>query len=82
MVSRPISGILWTLRSGDHPSLRSTRGLPEGERAAHILCVTLLQVGFAEPRGLPRTLVRSYRTVSPLPPRLPAMAVCFLLHCP
>jgi len=62
--------------------MRSTRGLPEGGRAAHVLCVTLLQVGFAKPYGLPRTLVRSYRTVSPLPPKLPPTAVCFLLHFP
>ena len=36
-------------------------------RAAHPLCLTLLRVEFAEPRESPRTLVRSYRTVSPLP---------------
>jgi len=47
------------------------RGLPggalAGERAAHAPCVALLRVGVAEPYGSPRTLVRSYRTVSPLP---------------
>jgi hypothetical protein len=32
-------------------------------------CVALLRVGFAEPPGSPRALVRSYRTVSPLPVR-------------
>jgi hypothetical protein len=32
-------------------------------------CVALLPVGFAEPPGSPRALVRSYRTVSPLPVR-------------
>ncbi len=32
-------------------------------------CVALLPVGFAEPPGSPRVLVRSYRTVSPLPVR-------------
>ena len=32
-------------------------------------CLALLPVGFAEPPGSPRTLVRSYRTVSPLPVR-------------
>lgn len=26
MVSRPVSGILWCSRTGDHPSVRSTRG--------------------------------------------------------
>jgi hypothetical protein len=35
---------------------------------------TLLRVGFAEPPGSPRALVRSYRTVSPLPVRPPAGA--------
>jgi hypothetical protein len=30
-------------------------------------CLALLRVGFAEPAGSPRPLVRSYRTVSPLP---------------
>jgi len=34
-------------------------------------CLTLLQVGFTEPSGSPRTLVRSYRTVAPLPVRHP-----------
>ena len=32
-------------------------------------CMALLPVGFAEPPGSPRVLVRSYRTVSPLPVR-------------
>ena len=32
-------------------------------------CLALLRVGVAEPPGSPRTLVRSYRTVSPLPVR-------------
>ncbi len=36
-------------------------------RAARPLCLTLLRVEFAEPCESPRTLVRSYRTVSPLP---------------
>ena len=34
-------------------------------------CLALLRVGFAEPPGSPRALVRSYRTVSPLPVRSP-----------
>ena len=42
--------------------------------------LTLLRVGFAEPRRSPAALVVSYTTVSPLPP-LPA-AVCSLWHCP
>ncbi len=36
-------------------------------RAARSLCLTLLRVEFAEPCESPRTLVRSYRTVSPSP---------------
>ena len=44
---------------------RSTREL-DGPPAP---CLTLLQVGFTEPSGSPRTLVRSYRTVAPLPVR-------------
>src|SRR5262249_10104753 len=40
-------------------------------------------MGFAEPPGLPRMLVRSYRTVSPLPVRARSpSAVCFLWHFP
>jgi len=42
-------------------------------------------VGFAEPLGSPRALVRSYRTVSPLPvrrPEAPPSAVCSLWHFP
>jgi hypothetical protein len=46
-------------------------------------CVALLPVGFAEPPGSPRVLVRSYRTVSPLPvPVARPSAVCFLWHFP
>jgi len=45
-------------------------------------CSALLRVGFAEPPGSPRALVRSYRTVSPLPDRSPGPAVCFLWHFP
>jgi len=47
--------------------------------------LTLLRVGFTEPTGSPRPLVRSYRTVSPLPVRGPEAspsAVCSLWHCP
>src|SRR5581483_2586195 len=35
-------------------------------------CLALLRVGFTEPPGSPRALVRSYRTVAPLPVRRPA----------
>src|SRR6476661_2529280 len=46
--------------------------------------LALLRVGVAEPPGSPRTLVRSYRTVSPLPVRrvAPPSAVCSLLPDP
>ena len=44
--------------------------------------MTLLQVGFAKPYESPRTLVRSYRTVSPFPTKLPLWVVYFLLHFP
>src|ERR1700737_4673251 len=46
---------------------------------------TLLRVGFTEPTGSPRPLVRSYRTVSPLPVRCreaAPSAVCSLWHFP
>ena len=69
-VSRPVSGILCqrSRRRGDHPSVRPTRGCPSRDgRAARAPCLALLRVGVAEPPGSPRTLVRSYRTVSPLP---------------
>src|SRR5215831_19825581 len=47
------------------------------------LYAVLLQVGFTEPASSPRPLVRSYRTVSPLPAALARpLAVCSLLHFP
>ena len=49
------------------------------------LYAILLQVGFTEPAPSPGPLVRSYRTVSPLPAaRVTArpLAVCSLLHFP
>ncbi len=51
-------------------------------------CLVLLRVGFTEPAESPRLLVRSYRTVSPLPdPASPwrldgPSAVCSLWHFP
>jgi hypothetical protein len=53
-------------------------------------CSALLRMGFTEPPGSPRVLVRSYRTVSPLPVRRTYLcrsarspsAVCSLLHFP
>ena len=45
--------------------------------------LTLLRMGFTEPPGSPRTLVRSYRTFSPLPvTETGPSAVCFLWHFP
>src|SRR5579875_3340070 len=69
---------------GGHPSERSTWGHAAGPA---VPCLTLLRVGFTEPPGSPRALVRSYRTVAPLPVKAPReggrpSAVCFLLHCP
>jgi hypothetical protein len=73
---RPVSGFLWapaSRRGVRWPSICAAypRGAPRrvsrGGRAARPLCVALLRVGFAEPPGSPRTLVRSYRTVSPSP---------------
>jgi hypothetical protein len=69
-VRRILSGRLLA-RSG-HPSRpavtrrlqRSTRGSEDGPSSP---CSTLLPMGFTEPPGSPRVLVRSYRTVSPLP---------------
>ncbi len=57
---------------GGHPSgppvarrlVRPTRGSKGGPPSP---CLALLPVGLAEPPGSPRALVRSYRTVSPLP---------------
>jgi hypothetical protein len=43
--------------------------LSEGGRAAHFPRLALLRVGFTEPAGSPPSLVRSYRTLSPLPVR-------------
>jgi hypothetical protein len=70
-VSRPVGGVLCVTRGrrGGHPSLRPTWGLRlrGGAGRASVPCSALLRVGFAEPPGSPRALVRSYRTVSPLP---------------
>jgi hypothetical protein len=53
--------------------------LSGGGRAAHFPRLALLRVGFTEPIGLPRPLVRSYRTVSPLPVRARRSAIGGLL---
>ncbi len=47
-----------------------------------VTVLTLLRVGFAEPRRSPAALVVSYTTVSPLPPGSRREAVCSLWHCP
>src|SRR5579864_3069974 len=64
-----------------HPSVRPTWGHRPGQ-PSHALA--LLRVGFAEPPGSPRALVRSYRTVSPSPDPGDArpLAVCSLWHFP
>ena len=64
----------------DHPSMRSTRRLPCGERTTHAFCSILLRVPCHRPTS-PPAVVRSYRTVSPLPVLLAQpSAVCSLLH--
>ncbi len=71
--------------------LDASSGLPEGSEPDQpvcdsfeptAFCLALLRVGFAEPTGSPRLLVRSYRTVSPLPDGLRRQAVYFLWHFP
>jgi len=63
--------------------MRSTWRLHCCGRAVHTPCLTLLRMGFTQLPQSPAALVRSYRTVSPLPvlPGEPS-AVCFLLHFP
>src|SRR5215831_16088359 len=68
------------------PGVRTRRDTPLP------LYAVLLRVGFAEPVPSPGPLVRSYRTVSPLPAATPRracanrrrgpLAVCSLLHFP
>ena len=98
-----VTGTLRSQRATIHlrlPLPTASSGLPAGSggppsnacavalepRPEHDL-LTLLQVGFTEPRESPRTLVVSYTTVSPLLLRTPnksasEKAVCFLWHCP
>ena len=73
-VSRPVGGILSAPGGGVAIHLR---GLPgdcpvRGGRATRVPRLALLRVGFTEPTGSPRPLVRSCRTVSPLPVRVGA----------
>ena len=82
-------------RGGDHPSGHTVAGCLErptrrlgraalGRLRSRTGCglLALLRVGFTEPSRSPGMLVRSYRTVSPLPPAQEAVAVCSLWHCP
>ena len=76
--SRSISGILYRrplrIIGDDHPSMRSTRRLPCGERTTHAFCSILLRVPCHRPTS-PPAVVRSYRTVSPLPDRNRSCAI-------
>lgn len=97
-MSRPVSRILCPVRTGRRPSIwahrrRVPRAVHPQARASsprtpaqphrEVRSSTLLRAGFTEPPRSPGALVRSYRTVSPLPhgPGGPR-AVCFLWHCP
>ncbi len=55
VASRPVGGVLSARYGrGDHPSKRPTRGLPcRAGRAARVLCLALLQVGFTQPARSP-----------------------------
>ena len=66
--------------SSDRPGSHS--GPDQPDKAP---CLILLPVGFTKPSRSPGLLVRSYRTVSPLPPGTPEgprSAVCSLWHFP
>ena len=95
--SRPVSRLLSPGRSrgGGHPSgtgvaaglVRSTRGLGRASLRGRVAATGTSPIRPCSGWGLPsrpvtRPLVRSYRTVSPLPPRLRGAAVCSLWHCP
>ena len=49
--------------------LPGERSFSGAGRAARLPRLALLRVGFTEPAGSPPPLVRSYRTLSPLPVR-------------
>ena len=53
--------------SSDLPACQNPRTDPEAEASKHAYMI-LLQVGVAMPRLVTKLAVRSYRTVSPLPP--------------
>jgi hypothetical protein len=82
-------------RGGGHPSgtgvaaglVRSTRGLGRASLRGRVAAAGASPIRPCSGWGLPsrpvtRPLVRSYRTVSPLPSRLRRAAVCSLWHCP
>src|SRR5204863_5279068 len=91
--SRPVSRILCAARGPPatislagrsrvrrvavRPRRAATREL--GRAALERSLLALLRTGVAEPRRSPAALVGSYPTVSPLPLRRSAEAVCFLL---
>ncbi len=82
-MSHPVSGVLYLhLQAMTIPLC----GLPEGFLSVGgqpSFCLALLRKGFTKPYKSLRTLVRSYRTVSPLPVMLlHPSAVCSLLHFP
>ena len=69
-MSRPVGGVLSAPRGVVTIHLSGLPGdclLCGGGRTTHVPRLALLRVGFTEPPGSPRALVRSYRTVSPLP---------------
>ncbi len=70
-VSRPVGGVLSGAGAPGWPSICAAylgMSPPRRRRAGHPFPrLALLRVGFTEPPGSPRALVRSCRTVSPLP---------------
>ena len=80
-VSHPVSGVLYSqLRAMTIPLCGLPEGLVGGQPS---FCLALLRKGFTKPYKSLCTLVRSYRTVSPLPVMLlHPSAVCSLLHFP
>ena len=69
--------------SSDLPESDGGSDRAASARGRFPLCLVLLRVGFAKPAESPRLLVRSYRTVSPLPvPLARPSAVYSLLHFP
>ena len=79
-VSRPVGGVLSPFRTR-WPSISAAYlgTAPRSGRATHVPRSALLRVGFTEPAESPRPLVRSYRTVSPLPVRARRPAIGGLL---